>query len=730
MLPRLLIPARCLSWALAALTAAACALAVTITSATAATPLRATLGVHDTQISPVCPVAAPGEATCMALASRPATAATANSQYTVSAAYPVGPGGAGYTPGDLQTAYGVSSLAATAGAGQTVGIVDFGGDTHIASDLATFDAQYNLPGCTAANGCLTIVNENGAAAPIPADNEDDDVETSLDLEAVHSLCESCKILLVEIQQTDGGAYTSDIDKGENTAVALGADEVSNSFGGPEDDASDPAFDHPGVALVASAADQGYDFWDDPYDYDDPGVPSSPASYSTVIAAGGTQLELNADGTRKTETVWNEDPIGDAAADGATGGGCSQFVSAPAWQLSLPNWSESGCGTDRLDNDVSAIADPDPGFDIYDSVDWSSTGWGQVGGTSLSSPVLTGIIALAGGPGGIDYPARTVYANSAASPLDFFDVTSGGNAICKGGSDKPGSTCATDAANDGETINSGDDCGGTIACNAGAGYDGPTGVGTPNGIAGFVPAPPTAVISAPSGALVAGTSGSFSAQSSTATAGATLQSYAWDFGDGTSASGATPTHTYASAGTYTVTLTVTDSGGRTASASATVDVTPAPVTPPATSGPAPTLTPVATVPVVSAPSAHAVGPGVFTVGNKVLTRAGKDVSVPLSCAGGSCTGSVSIVYTEKTRKHGKTVTRTISFGSSRTTLASGQALPVKVALSAAARRLLAHHATISVEVKVTYVNASGKTISTQRALKLKAGASSEKGTHTK
>ena len=98
-----------------------------------------------------------------------------------------------------------------------------------------------------------------------------------------------------------------------------------------------------------------------------------------------------------------------------------------------SWAGTACGTKRLDNDVSAVGDPYTGFDIYDSYVFEPSftpGWLTVGGTSLSSPLVSGLYALAGGSHGVAYPASTLYARSAVAS-SFYDVAKGGNGYCDG-----------------------------------------------------------------------------------------------------------------------------------------------------------------------------------------------------------------------------------------------------------------------------------------------------------
>jgi hypothetical protein len=164
----------------------------------------------------------------------------------------IGPAG-GLTPQDLATAY---RLNAAGGSGQTVAIVDAYNDPNINADLQTFDSQYGLPACSEGNGCLRVVSETGGTTLPPNDTSGWSLEESLDVEAVHSVCRSCKIILVE-STTNGNA---DLGAAEDTAVRLCANEVSNSFGEPEEFSSaayQGDFNHPGTVITASAGDDGY-----------------------------------------------------------------------------------------------------------------------------------------------------------------------------------------------------------------------------------------------------------------------------------------------------------------------------------------------------------------------------------------------------------------------------------------------------------------------------------------
>jgi hypothetical protein len=464
-----------------------------VPAAQAATVRRAAVGTHYATIVRDCPPARVGHASCFVLQRKAASASTANARpYVVSASYPVGPA-AGYTPSDLWSAYDLGSLATLTasgapGNGQTVGIVDAYDDPNIESDLQTFDSEYGLPTCTTANGCFSKVSQTGSSTALPAaagtvsGSAGWDQEISLDVETVHAVCPDCKVLLVEANSSSD----SDLGAAVNEAVTLGANEVSNSYGGPEgtsataDSTFESAFNHPGVVLTASAGDQGYYNWayraQGATTY--PAQANVPAALPDAVAIGGTQLELNSDGSRASESVWNDGVTDiEAGVGGAGGGGCSKLFAAPSWQSAEAGYSAAACGGDRLVSDISADADPYTGFDTYDSYSngcGSSNSWCTSGGTSLSSPIIAAIYALAGGAHGVSEPAQTLYNQPGGT---FYDVTGGGNGYCDGDY----TSCPVTAGQD--------DCGSATdgACNAEPGFDGPTGLGTPAGIDGFAPA---------------------------------------------------------------------------------------------------------------------------------------------------------------------------------------------------------------------------------------------------
>ena len=157
----------------------------------------------------------------------------------------------------------------------------------------------------------------------------------------------------------------------------------------------------------------------------------PASSPNVIAVGGTHLVRASNSRGWSETAWS-----------SGGSGCSGIYAKPSFQ------TDPLC-TNRMEADVSAVGDPNTGVAVYGPVNRSASGWMVFGGTSVSAPLIGGIY---GNTGHTPTGAAGIYANR--SQLN--DVTSGTNGSC----------------------------GGTYFCTAGSGYDGPTGLGTPNGTGPF------------------------------------------------------------------------------------------------------------------------------------------------------------------------------------------------------------------------------------------------------
>jgi len=516
--------------ALLVLVALPCASAA---AAGTASPLPAS----DYTVRHVCATPAPGHAGCLAMRLAPGTpAARARVVHLLTSSHRVRAGveqaggakDAGgveqasecveayaascFAPQDLRDAYFPGQKPeAPASTPQTIAIVDAYNDLNAEADLNHYSKEFGLPElskCTggAVSDCFEKLNETGETKNLPfpqtegsretteaeCNNEGKEaackeaeeaggwaVEMSLDIETSHAICQNCRIVLVE---ADSSSFLH-LEAAERTAAGVGATEISDSWGGSEqgktpaeDNAS--SFNHPGIVITAAAGDDGYLDWS-AEEASERGFVDYPASSPHVVAVGGTRLELGAGHAWAEGTVWN--------GDGAGGGGCSVELTAPAWQQSISDWSSVGCGTGRSVADVAADADPYTGVAIYDSTPESPTegapSWIPVGGTSLASPIIASVFALAGGANGVEYPAETLYENQPKFPNALHDVVSGSNGECK---KKPtfGSNGTSSCSDTEEDLNS--DCLGELKCNAAIGYDGPTGVGTPEGIAAFKP----------------------------------------------------------------------------------------------------------------------------------------------------------------------------------------------------------------------------------------------------
>jgi subtilase family serine protease len=341
---------------------------------------------------------------------------------------------AGYHPSDLQSAYKLPS--STAGSGQTVAIVDAYDDPRAATDVGTYRSQFGLTPLatcsvssthiTSPGGpCFAKVGQSGSTTTLPRGNGGWAQEESLDVDMVSAICPNCNIVLVEASS----ASLANLGSAVNEAAKLNANVISNSYGGNES-SSDTSYDssyyqHPGIAVVASSGDSGYGS-------------EYPATSQYVTAAGGTSLATSSTTRGWSETAWS-----------SAGSGCSGYDPRPSWQSSVANIT--GACARRAEADVSAVADPNTGVSVYDSYSYQgASGWLVFGGTSVASPIIGSVYALAGNAASVLYGS---YPYSHTSSL--FDVTSGSNGSC-----------------------------GTTVCNATAGWDGPTGLGTPNGTGAF------------------------------------------------------------------------------------------------------------------------------------------------------------------------------------------------------------------------------------------------------
>ncbi len=345
-----------------------------------------------------------------------------------------GPGGggsggsstpSGYQPVDLQSAYNLTNASANNGSGMTVAIVDAYNDPNAFLDVNAYRHYWNIPLLTSST--FQQVNGDGGQS-LPTNNTSWSEEISLDLDMVSAICPKCSIMLVEANS----ASLVDLGTAVNYAANNGASVISNSYGAKEfssETSYDSYYQH-SVPVTVSAGDSGY------------GV-EYPAASPFVTSVGGTSLTPSTGGW--TQTVWS-----------GTGSGCSAVEPMPSWQKVI---STSLCSM-RTVADVAAVADPNTGVAVYDS--YGEPGWMVFGGTSVASPIIASIYALAQSSTGVTQESAQSLYVPGLNP-----VTSGSNAH----------HCTNYLCNAADSL--------TIGTGQSAySYNGPTGVGTPNGLTGF------------------------------------------------------------------------------------------------------------------------------------------------------------------------------------------------------------------------------------------------------
>jgi MYXO-CTERM domain-containing protein len=326
----------------------------------------------------------------------------------------------GYGADDLASAYAIPAAQQAA----TIAIVDAYGYPTLASDLAAYRAYYHLPACTVASGCLRILNQHGETSPLPVSSaggsDDWTFETALDVDMASAGCPTCKIVVV---QTDDDS--SNLLYGAQEAGVLHPTVISNSWGFLEADLSPLASAETifqaaasGIAVFSSAGDAGYDTGGMGAWY--------PSTSAYVIAVGGTTLSKATNPRGWSEVAWN---LG--------GSSCSTAIAPLA---SASSAAKAACRF-RASADLAAVGGIDPGVAVYNNGAWVTQA-----GTSVATPLVAAMFAGAGL--GAATPDTIPQLTSA-----LVDVTAGSNGACSG-----------------------------PLCNAGVGWDGPTGYGTPNATA--------------------------------------------------------------------------------------------------------------------------------------------------------------------------------------------------------------------------------------------------------
>ena len=328
----------------------------------------------------------------------------------------------GYTPQQLTHAYGMDQVefgsVAGTGAGQTIAIVvAFDNPGFLDSTDPNFSTRPGHVRCghrsakPAEHSDRQSDGRGDAAGSADFDWAD---EIALDIEWSHSFAPKANLEVVEA--TDNSP--DNLLQAVNYRIpSPGVSVVSMSFGGDEgpDDLNDDATyttpaGHAGITFVAATGDDGA-----------PG--GFPAYAPSIVAVGGTELTLDSSGNVVSETGWS-----------GSGGGISIQEPQPTFQNGVVFQST----TERTIPDISLNASPDTGAGVYDSfVNGASTPWDQIGGTSLATPCMAGILAVANqgrvlnGEAVLDGATQTLPLLYSAPAADFNDITVGNNGFQAG-----------------------------------------------------------------------------------------------------------------------------------------------------------------------------------------------------------------------------------------------------------------------------------------------------------
>jgi kumamolisin len=316
-------------------------------------------------------------------------------------AQPLGPPYSGYayeTPASLGCVYGLTKAvkgcdpnALTAnptGGANMIALVDAYDAPNAASDLAAFSTQFGLP---APN--FQVVYASGSK---PAHDDGWEIEESLDVQWAHAMAPGAKIVLVEAASNSFADLLAAEDMASKMVNAAGGGEVSNSWGGDEfsgETGYDSHFVKAGVVFFASSGDSPGTIW--------------PGTSPDVVSAGGTTVRRNpSTGLYVTEEPWDE-----------AGGGVSFYEARPSYQSAI----SSLVGNYRGAPDLSFDANPNTGVWVLVS---GQGGWYVVGGTSVASPSLAGIVNSAGSfATSSNAELATLYGNLGVG-ADLRDITTG------------------------------------------------------------------------------------------------------------------------------------------------------------------------------------------------------------------------------------------------------------------------------------------------------------------
>jgi len=371
---------------------------------------------------------------------------------------------------------------------QTIGIVDAYDDPTAAADLEHYDSQFAAAACTSGKRMLPQINQEGAEAPLPPSNSNGEEPEAGWAQEDRQRHRGRPRRLSELSQSCSWRPTPTPMKTlppPRTRLPGWARARSRTPGAEQSKKGTAQRSTTRASVITASAGDG---WLSQLAWQNRkrGSPPTRRARRTSSAVGGTRLLseqpqrqlAQRDGMerrrRKAPAARKAWVPAEAAA---------AVLAAAPWQtaclrLVLGRVRLEPRGRRRLGD-----ADPVTGVAVYENSTENpegDKGWGVIGGTSVASPIIASVFALAGGAQGVEYPARTLYENAVKAPASLHDVISGSNGECLRPFDEKTRASGCSVAEEAQS------CAAGAICLAGPGYDGPSGVGTPNGIGAFQP----------------------------------------------------------------------------------------------------------------------------------------------------------------------------------------------------------------------------------------------------